>query len=309
MIRPEIWLKRYPKNPIIIPKDFPYGNCEAIFNPGQTMMGEKTILLLSVQLANERSPYVHVAESLDGVNFTIHEEPLFHGRMEGGIIGDMDMHPIDCRVTYFPEEKCYYIIRPGSSDYGTVAFLYRTVDFRSAEFIDIVAMPFNRVPCLFPEKIGGLYWRLDRPVPPGQRGGIWTSNSPNLTHWGHHRILQKGFNNWSGSKIGPTPPIKTEKGWLEIFHGVSYEKVYSLGAMLLNLENPEHILGRMNSYLMTPDEPYEISGRVPNVVFTAGAIADLQSRQLRIYYGASDSCIGLAVGDLDAIIDACLEGK
>ncbi|MFA5205783.1 MAG: glycoside hydrolase family 130 protein [Lentisphaeria bacterium] len=311
MFRAPTLLTRHPANPIIAPKDFPHGPADVVFNPGQTSHDGKTVLLLSVMLRNQPFARTHVAESADGVHFTIHPEPVFT-RDPAKPFGEYDNHPIDCRVTRIGDE--YYVARPGNSEMGCVGLLYRTRDFRTFEPVDIIALPDNRVPSLFPEKIGGYYYRLDRPYNQGaasERAHIWLSRSPDLVHWGHHRFLMKGFTNWCWEKVGPTVPVKTEKGWLEIFHGVSSScsvTSYSLGAMLLDLENPEKIIGRMQSYLLTAEEDYEFRGRCPGCVFATGAVADLKTRRLRVYYGAADTCIGLAEGDLDAVIDACLNG-
>ncbi len=299
-------LTRHPGNPILAPRDFPGGNADAVFNCGQTMLGEKTILLVSVLLRDDPVPRIHVAESDDGVAFRIRPEPFIVQHPEEPI-RSLDTWPIDTRVTKIGE--VYYIIRPGAQN---VAFLHRTRDFVTHEFLDIIALPGNRVPCLFPEQIGGAYWRLDRPAQ-GRRnqGEIWLSRSPDLIHWGHHRFLLDGFNDWCETKIGPTPPIRTERGWLEIIHGVSHNCSnyrYCIGAILLDLEDPLRIIGRMNGYLLCPDTLYEHIGRVPDVVFTCGAVADLQTRRLRVYYGAADTCIGLAEGNVDAVVDACLKG-
>lgn len=312
MFRQETLLKRHPRNPIITPKDFPYGPADVVFNPGQVMYQGKTILLLSVILRNEPYARVHVAESDNGIDFHIHPKPVFTRDPERKF-GDLDNHPIDCRVTQIGD--VYYIIRPGNSDKGCIDFLYQTTDFIHFELMDIVALPHNRVPCLFPEKIGGYYVRLDRPYSldaPKSCGDIWLSKSPDLIHWGQHRFLLRGYTNWCWEKIGPTVPIKTERGWLELIHGVSSSCStvnYSLGAILLDLENPEIILGKMESYILTAETSYEQTGRTPNCVFATGAIADLKTRQLRVYYGAADSCIGLAEGNLDELIDGCLKGR
>jgi len=313
MFKYDTILKRHPKNPIITPPDFKHGPAHLTFNPGQCMYKGKTLLLLSVLLRNEEhAARVHVAESEDGVNFTIHEKPLFYPNMDKDEIGELDFHPIDCRVTQISDE--YYIIRPGCSERGTVGLLYKTRDFNSVEFLEVVALPNNRVPCLFPEKINGMYWRLDRPAVAGyppKKADIWISNSPNMTHWGHHRPLVTPYHVWGYEKIGPTPPLKTEKGWLCIIHGVASScsvTTYALGAILLDLENPEILIGKTASYIITPQEDYEFMGRTPACIFAAGAIADLDTRKLRVYYGAADTCVGLAEGDLDEVIDACIKG-
>jgi len=311
MFRAETLLKRHPKNPIIEPKDFPNGAADVVFNPGQTTYKGKTILLASVLVRNKPYALTYVAESEDGVHFTFHPEPCFF-RDPDKTFGEYDNHPIDCRVTQIGND--YYVIRPGNSPLGCVDLMYKTTDFVNFEPIDIVALPDNRVPCLFPEKIGDYYYRLDRPYANGApdcHGHIWVSRSPDLIHWGHHRFLLKGYTHWNWEKMGPTVPVKTEKGWLEIIHGVSSScsiTSYSLGAVLLDLEDPYKIIGKTESYILTADEDYEFRGRCPGCVFATGAIADLQSRKLRVYYGIADTAIGLAEGNIDEIIDACLKG-
>lgn len=306
-MRYDTLLKRHEGNPVLTPKDYPFGPAEALFNCGQVMHGEKTILLVSVVRADEPTPYLRVAESDDGVAFTWREEPLIRKLADEPFAG-LDGWVIDPRVTKI--DDAYYICRPGKD---ALTFLYRTTDWRTAEFVDIIALGHNRVPCLFPERIDGYYWKLDRPSigdPPRNRGSIWISRSPDLIHWGHFRPVLHPFIHWASFKIGPTPPIRTERGWLEIFHGVKRHcsgARYSLGAMLLDLERPWEIKGMMRNYILTPETEYEHNGRVPDVVFTCGAIADPDARRLRVYYGGADTCICLATCDLDAVIDACLQ--
>lgn len=314
MLRYNTILKRHPKNPILAPKDFPYGSADQIFNPGQCMYQGKILLLISVKLTNERFCRAHVATSVDGINFDIEEEPLFKVDQNNKFY-ELDRHPIDFRITQMGD--IYYIMRPGNSEWGCVAFLYKTMDFKTVEPIDIISLPNNRVPCLFPEKINGEYVRLDRPYSHGapyekSYANIWISRSPDLIHWGQHRpLLKRDEFPWAGLKVGPTPPIRTEKGWLEIIHGVQNTFAgfrYSLGAILLDIENPEKIVGKMNRYILTPETEYEHMGVIPNVVFSTGAIADLEKRRLKVYYGGADTCICLAEGDLDEIIDGCIKG-
>ncbi len=314
MLRYNTIMKRHPANPIMLPKDFPYGPADQVFNPGQCMYKGKTLLLISVKLANEPYAQAHVATSDDGIHFDIEEKPLFKVDKTQKF-GELDTHPIDFRITQMGD--IYYIMRPGNSEWGCIAFLYKTMDFKTVEPIDIIALPHNRVPCLFPEKINGEYVRLDRPYSVGAPydksfAHMWISRSPDLIHWGQHRpLLKRETFSWAGLKIGPTVPIKTEKGWLEIIHGVQncfWTTRYSLGAILLDLENPEKIIGCMKRYILTPETEYEHMGVVPDVVFATGAIADMEKRRLRIYYGGADTCINLAEGDLDEIIEGCIKG-
>ncbi|MBI4977392.1 MAG: glycoside hydrolase family 130 protein [Spirochaetes bacterium] len=314
-MRYDTLLKRHPKNPIIGPKDFPYGYADQIFNPGQCMFRGKVLLLISVKLADAPYTQAHVATSDDGINFEIEKDPLFFVD-KNKKFGELDMHPIDFRITQMGDT--YYIMRPGNSEWGCVAFLYKTTDFKTVEPVEIIALPHNRVPCLFPEKINGEYVRLDRPYSVGapyekSYANMWISRSPDLIHWGRHRpLLSRNAFPWAGLKVGPTVPIKTERGWLEIIHGVQNTFMgfrYSLGAIMLDLNEPEKITGMIKRYILTPETEYEHLGVIPDVVFATGAIADLKARKLRVYYGGADTCLCLAEGDLDEIIDECLNEK
>ncbi|MEI6520614.1 MAG: glycoside hydrolase family 130 protein [bacterium] len=305
-------MKRYAGNPILTPQDF--SGAEAVFNCGQVTYNGKTILLVAIIMGNDPMPRIHVAESDDGLRFRIRPEPFISSSKDPRLDG-LDLWTIDPRVTYFPEEETYYIMRPGQCYSGVVALLGKTKDFQTYEDIEVISLPSNRVPCLFPRKINGQYVRLDRPYaltydvePCNPMGHIWLSSSPDLIHWGRHRLVQRPWIHWNGFKIGPTPPIETPDGWLEIIHGVSGSgnaRRYSIGAMLLDLDDPTKVIGCANSPIFIPDTTYECQGRVPNVVFPCGAIADIAEDNLRIYYGAADTCIGLATGKISEIINLC----
>lgn len=298
-------LHRYKNNPIIKPSDFP--DAYATFNCGQVMYKGKTILLVAIQLKTEPVPRIHIAESTDGINFTIRKEP-FITKSKHSDIASLDNWPIDPRVTYVPEDDMYYIIRPINSPWGCAAMIGCTKDFEKFEEMDIIALPHNRVPCLFGGKVNGQYVRLDRPYNMGDEGRIWISFSDDLIHWGKYRPLLEPFTLWNWTKIGPTPPVKTKDGWFSLIHGVTTScsgSRYSIGALLLDLEDPRKIIGKTTSPILTPDAPYEYMGAVPNVVFPCGFIADEKADSLRLYYGAADTYIGLATGKLSEIIDMC----
>ena len=150
-----------------------------------------------------------------------------------------------------------------------------------------------------------LRWLGDQDVGAGSvgNGNIWISYSDDLLNWGGHRPLLKPWTNWNADKIGPTPPIKTKYGWLEIVHGVK-ERRYSLGAVLLDIDNPAKVIAKAKSPILTPNAPYEYMGhsQAPTV-FACGALADEEKDEIRIYYGASDICVGLATGKLSELID------
>jgi predicted GH43/DUF377 family glycosyl hydrolase len=107
---------------------------------------------------------------------------------------------------------------------------------------------------------------------------------------------------WESEKVGIAgPPIKTEKGWLLIYHAVSGDKHYSLGAALLDLDDPTVVLARTVDPILSPDEPYEKIGEINNVVFSNGAV--VRGDTLFVYYGGADAVVGVATGSISRLLD------
>lgn len=306
-------LTRHPANPIIQPRDLP--GAMAIFNPSPVLHDGQTVLLLSVYEFKRRTRRAYgtwVARSDDGVNFSIQPDPLIDLSNAPAPFDQLSCTMIDNRIT--PIDGSYYMMTPAFTEHeGPFVLLGKTDDFRRYEPIELVSLPPNRGASMFPEKINGKYMRLDRPGARRIGGSIWLSESPDMIHWGRHRpVLRQGYSFWNNVKIGPTPPIKTPQGWLVIVHGVmAWSEVgghYYIGAMLLDLREPAKVLGMTRSWLLAPEADYERHGQVNNVVFPCGAIAKPEADELWLYYGAADSCVGLATGSLSRVIDACLEG-
>ena len=121
--------------------------------------------------------------------------------------------------------------------------------------------------------------------------------------------------------IGPgPPPVKTRDGWLLIYHGIATHLagacIYQAGAALLDLEDPTRVLARTRDNILEPRELWETTGQVPNVVFPSGIVvenhndegfAEPDSRTL-VYYGAADTCVGVATTTVAELIAACREG-
>ncbi|MDD4557620.1 MAG: glycoside hydrolase family 130 protein [bacterium] len=296
-------MKRHPNNPIITSADIP--GAVAVYNCGATWFQGKHLLLLSVYDTNTIAR-MYVATSEDGVDFEIRKKPFIETATDPEF-APYDGWTIDPRITRI--DDTYYIVYPAYSYNGVVGMLGKTTDFETFERIDIISLPDNRCPVLFPEKVNGKFVRLDRPVGHVRPGQIWISYSPDLVHWGHHRLLMDyGTEVWNRRKIGPcAPPIKTEKGWLMIYHGVSELRLqYSLSCALLDLDDPSKMIGRAPGWIIAPVEPYERIGVVNNVVFSTGAILDAGTGELKLYYGAADTCIGLATASLQGLIDLCM---
>lgn len=229
------------------------------------------------------------AWSDDGVNFTVDEKPLL-------VAGTaFEMYGVeDPRITFIDGE--YVITYSVISDDGIGTVMAVSRDLKSIERKGMIFLPNNKNVVIFPEKINGLYWALHRPFNKTRAlESIWIAASPDLIHWGQFKkIVSPGPAEWDILKIGPgAPPIKTEKGWLEIYHGVDKDEKYSLGVVLLDLKDPSKVIGRSRSPFLFAEEPYEVDGLVKNIVFTCSAVKRDDGR-IDIYYGASDDSMCLA---------------
>jgi predicted GH43/DUF377 family glycosyl hydrolase len=141
-----------------------------------------------------------------------------------------------------------------------------------------------------------------------ERPSIWIAEGDSITNFKKHSPLVKPEQSWEALKIGVgVPPIRTKKGWLVIYHGVSLDHVYSAGAFLLDITEPRKILGRTKAPLLTPEEDYEIKGDVNNVVFPTGAC--ILDNKLFVYYGAADKVCCVATVELQEILDYLLSDK
>jgi predicted GH43/DUF377 family glycosyl hydrolase len=108
----------------------------------------------------------------------------------------------------------------------------------------------------------------------------------------------KGWDNW---KIGIAgAPIKINEGWLVVYHGVSVERMYSLGIAMLDGDQPEQVLYRSKKQVLAPKEDYERFGKVPNVVFSCGNV--ILDNRLFVYYGGADSVLCVATINLDKLL-------
>jgi predicted GH43/DUF377 family glycosyl hydrolase len=196
----------------------------------------------------------------------------------------------DCRVALI--EGVYNLTYTQVSENGVGVGLIQTEDWVNFDRKGMIFPPHNKDCALFEEKINGKYYCFHRPSGIGLGGNfIWLSSSANLTHWGEHQcILYTRKNHWDGGRIGSgASPIKTEKGWLAIYHGADKDSRYCLGALLLDLEDPTKILARSETPIMQPIAEYEKNGFFGNVVFTNGHI--VKGDTVWLYYGASDEVV------------------
>jgi len=186
----------------------------------------------------------------------------------------------------------------------------KTKDFKTFVRLENPFLPFNRNGVLFPKKFDGEYLLLSRPSDSGHTpfGDIFVSRSKDLVYWGKHRhVMSSGGSGWWQTlKIGGGPaPIETSEGWLMFYHGVTNTcngYVYSIGSVILDLDNPAKVKYRCKNFVMTPEEWYEERGFVPNVLFPCAVLVDGETGRIAVYYGAADTYVGLAFTTVDEIV-------
>jgi predicted GH43/DUF377 family glycosyl hydrolase len=297
---------RYEKNPILTKDDVPYP-VATVHNAGVVKHNDRYIMLFRSHLHNGRS-VIGRADSDDGLSFTVNPEP-FLVPSRNGIFAEYEEFGVeDLRIN--PVEGEYLLTYSAYSRHGVRIALARTKDFTNIERIALITQADLRNVVIFPERFQGRYVRLDRPHSEISPWSIWISYSPDLVHWGNSKVIMKPVPyHWDEMKIGPgAPPFKTGKGWLHIYHGVFKTMagaVYRLGVALHNLNDPSEIIGVSDQWILQPEDPWEINGYVPNVVFTCGAVPE-DDGTVKIYWGGADTVMCVGTAHVDALVELCL---
>lgn len=240
-----------------------------------------------------------VSVSLDHVVQHLGPAILPHGECEEYGIEDPRITRLDDR---------YYITYVSVSRHGAATSLMSTTDFQTFERHGVIFPPENKDVVLLPERVGGQYVALHRPVCniPFTQPEMWIARSPDLVHWGEHAPLYGGQAAWETGRVGAgAPPVRTPRGWLEIYHGnrrpVGHGDIgaYCGGGMVLDAENPGRIVQLAAQPLLEPSEPFETHGFVPNVVFPGGVVED--GERVLVYYGAADEATAVAETSWDEL--------
>lgn len=297
-------INRYNENPILTKEDVPF-RVNSIFNPGAIKFNDKYLLVCRVEMPTGRSSFV-LAESSDGIKFNVHSKPALSPEDHSEYIKFVEWGIEDTRVTQI--ENKYYLTYTGYSKYMPLVMLAETEDFKNYKILGPINEPSNKDCALFPEKIGGYYWKIDRPTA-DNRNDMWISRSPDLIHWGAFQTLyEPAPGTWENDKIGnSTNPVKTKYGWLMLYHGVrgfGISSLYKLGVMLLDIKKPWIIIGKSNIPILQPEMDYERTGDVQNVIFSNGWIVE-DNGEVKIYYSGADTNICLATTTVDYLVSLC----
>jgi predicted GH43/DUF377 family glycosyl hydrolase len=303
---PHTVVQRYPGNPILTPTDIPDPG-ETVHNAGLAKHNGKTIMLFRAHRATGRS-ILGLAESDDGFHFVPRPQP-FLVPATSGVFAEYEAFGVeDPRVTFLDGE--YLITYSAYSQHGVRIALAKTRDWQSIERVALISQADMRNVVIFPARFNGRYARLDRPHSEISPWAIWISFSKDLIHWGDSRVVIKPVTyHWDEMKIGPgAPPIRTNRGWLHIYHGVfptMAGAVYRLGVALHDLDNPATVIGVCDRWILQPETECELTGYVPNVVFTCGAIPE-DDGTVKIYWGGADKVMNVGTAKLDELVDLCL---
>jgi beta-1,4-mannooligosaccharide/beta-1,4-mannosyl-N-acetylglucosamine phosphorylase len=291
---------RYPGNPIITAEMMPF-SCRGVYNSTAVRFQGRYHMVLRAEGFNLRDTF-WLAASDDGYRWTVGEQIPLPDTPEYREFGDNQYDP---RLTRIDDTFYMTFCVHGSA---VRMGLMSSRDLRTFRWEGFITGNGYRNTVLFPERVGGLYAALERP---NEAGEIWVTQSPDLHFWGNqHRLLTYQQTSWSWHKIGPCgTPIKTERGWLILFHGVQticeYEFIYHTGVMLTDLSEPWRLISKGDEPILSPMEPYELAGHAPNVVFASSQVVEDDGR-VKLYYGASDRYQCVADTTVDLLLEAAL---
>lgn len=306
-------LERYKNNPILKPNKANRWESEAVFNCA--VIYKDGLAYLLYRAIGEYENYISrlgLAVSRDGLNFErVSNQPIFEPQQDYERWGCEDPRLTELEgklyLTYVAHSK------PALNGSGARSALASTQDLHNFKRQGIITPEgaIDRDTVLFPEKINKRYVMLHRPLNwvgseyNTDNPSIWIAYSNDLKKWFDHKPIMKPEKKWESYKIGAgPPPIKTEYGWLLIYHGVERQRqsnIYRAGVALLDLGDPSRIISRSDEPILEPQEEYEEKGDTPDVVFPEGVV--LLDERLHIYYGAADKTCCLATINLKGLID------
>ena len=303
-------LHRHAANPILTAEQWPY-TVNAVLNAAAARVDGSTVLLVRVEDRRGIS-HLTVARSKNGLDeWAVEPEPLLAPDED---VASEQWGFEDPRVVWVEELGRFVITCTAYGPAGPAVYLATTEDFTTVERYGVIRHPEDKNAALLPHRVDGKWLLLHRPKTEfgGARGEILLSRSADLDSWSTpEQVMQPRTGAWWDSLrigIGP-PPLRTEHGWLLLYHGVKSTvggDIYRGGLALLDLDEPTRVLRRLPSWVLAPQADYERTGDVPNVVFPCGLIHDTATGEVRLYYGAADTSICLATAQLDELLEAVL---
>jgi predicted GH43/DUF377 family glycosyl hydrolase len=301
----EIKLTRSANNPIIQPRPEIGWESAATFNPGAVRNGGTThILYRAVNELNISS--LGYASTIDG-------ETILDRSMEPVLSPAGPWEELGCedpRITAF--DGTYYVFYTAYSRQGPRIALATTADFREYQRYGLIGPHYHdKDGALFPELINGQIAIVHRIAPNIELDFLNSVEQMKTSHpyWKDYfkhieaNTIMRPLRKWEEKKIGiGPPPIRTNAGWVVIYHGVDSNTVYRVGAALLDLEDPRRVIARTPEPILEPEEDFEKVGVVPNVVFPEGAV--VMKDELKLFYGGADKVCCLASVPMKLLLEA-----
>jgi len=303
-------LQRATENPIIQPAKEHTWESKATFNPAAIYLGGKVHIVYRA-MSDDNTSVFGYATSKDGIHIDYRSpEPIYipRERFEQKLVPGGNSGCEDPRLTKIGTKLYMFYTAYNGREYPRVAVTSISVaNFLSQKWNwskPVVITPpeiDNKDAFLFPQALDGKYICVHR-----FGSGIDYDFSPGLNFksnvWlDEHRWIERRRGWWDSEKVGAAgPPVKTREGWVMLYHGVSEDKVYRVGAVLLDLKNPVKILARLVHPILEPEAPYEMEGQVPKVVFPCGNV--ILKDNLYVYYGGGDTVVGVATVNLRELL-------
>ncbi len=287
-----IKLTRHSQHPIFRPKPANPWEAASVFNAAAILDNNLVHLVYratNISSGGQEGAYINslgYAVSPNGVHFNRFEQPILTNDVPQEARGPEDPRIVKLNNTFYMMYTGY----GGRFDDDYRICLATSKNLIHWERQGVMLDEPNKDASLFPERINGKYAMFHRRPP-----DIWIAYSYDLKHWHDHTRVMAALpdSSWENNKIGISgPPIKTEQGWLLIYHGVSHEMVYRQGIALLDRNDPSVVLQRQSEPILEPELDWERVGHVNNVVFSCGQV--ILDKTLYVYYGGADNAIGLA---------------
>lgn len=319
---------RFGQNPIVTRKDIPgltprLRDVSSVFNPGAVATDDGVSLVLRVQTRGRETVWMR-ADSKDGRRFHVAPRVL---EIEGlQDVGEPVYHAYDARLTRIGREV--FVVFACDTDGACRLAVAKTDDLEHFELVSYDSTRDARNGVLFPDLVDGRYLRMERPNQETLENGVTSGGaihlaaSDDLVRWEDLGPIMAGRHHFWDERIGSgPPPIRVAEGWLHVYHGIASHfaaaNIYQAGVVLLDAKNPTQVLARSRENILEPREPYEQMGQVPNVVFPSGWVVDgvgsgevaKTEAEVRLYYGAADTCIGLAETTVGELVRACGEAS
>ncbi len=303
------YVARYSGNPIISPRKENVWENIATFNPGAIDLDGKVRLLYRA-MGKDATSVMGYAESKDGKKIDLRlPEPVYVPREDfekkgrPGNSGCEDARLVKIGKDIYMFYTAYDNLEPPKVAVTSI----KEKDFLAKKWKwtkPIVMTPKgidDKDTCLFPEKVGDKYMVFHRVSHHICADFINSLNFEKEKVTKCIQIIGPRPGMWDSKKVGiSSPPFKTEKGWVLLYHGISEEGVYNVGAALLDKDDPTRVIARTGSPIIKPEERYEKEGIVPEVVFPCGTV--IRKGTLFIYYGGADQVVGVATMKLEDLL-------